>query len=72
MQVLFNNSDLTPESLGGDAMSKSPLITRHWPRGQTMSEYALILATIAAILVSLYTSAGTIVATLVSKVGPLL
>ena len=29
-------------------------------RGQTMTEYALILATIAAVLVSLYTSAGTI------------
>ncbi len=42
------------------------------PRGQTMTEYALILATIAAILLSLYQSAGTIVTTLVNRVGPLL
>lgn len=40
--------------------------------GQTMTEYALILATVAAVVVSLYTSAGTIVTTLVSRVGPLL
>ncbi len=41
-------------------------------RGQTMTEYALILATVAAVLVSLYTSAGTVLTTLVNKVGPLL
>ncbi len=41
-------------------------------RGQTMTEYALILGAIAAVLVSLYTTAGTLVTTLVSKVGPLL
>lgn len=45
---------------------------RRAARGQTMTEYALILATVAAVLLSLYTSAGTIVATLVGKVGPLL
>ena len=55
-------------------MSKYPLIASvsRASRGQTMTEYALILATVAAVLVSLYTSAGTIVTTLVSKVGPLL
>lgn len=41
-------------------------------RGQTMTEYALILATVAAILVALYQTAGTIIKTLVDKVGPLL
>lgn len=55
-------------------MSKSPSIsvTRRAERGQTMTEYALILATIAAVVISLYTSAGTILSTLVAKVGPLL
>ena len=41
-------------------------------RGQTMTEYAMILATIAVVLISLFNSAGTIVTLLVSKVGPLL
>jgi Flp pilus assembly pilin Flp len=42
------------------------------PRGQTMTEYSLILATIAVVLISLYNSAGTIVSVLVGHVGPLL
>jgi len=37
-------------------------------RGQTMGEYALILATIAVIAVALVNSAGTIVSTLVNNV----
>ncbi|HVA77960.1 MAG TPA: hypothetical protein VNF27_08695 [Candidatus Binataceae bacterium] len=55
-------------------MSKHPSISaiRRCAPGQTMTEYALILATVAAVVVSLYTSAGTVLTTLVSKVGPLL
>jgi Flp pilus assembly pilin Flp len=45
---------------------------RHAPRGQTMTEYALILATIAVVLLSLYDTAGTILQELVGKVGPYL
>lgn len=41
-------------------------------RGQTMTEYALILATIAAICIALVQNAGNIVSTLVGHVGPLL
>jgi Flp pilus assembly pilin Flp len=41
-------------------------------RGQTMTEYALILATIAVVLISLFDTAGNIVTLLVSHVGPLL
>jgi len=41
-------------------------------RGQTMTEYALILATIAAVCVALIQNAGTIVSALVGHVGPLL
>jgi Flp pilus assembly pilin Flp len=37
-----------------------------------MTEYALILATIAAVLLSLYSSAGAMVNTLVNQVGPYL
>jgi len=37
-------------------------------RGQTMAEYAMILATIAAVSVGLVKNAGTIVTTLVSHV----
>jgi len=40
--------------------------------GQTMTEYALILATVAAILVALFDTAGTIVLELVNKIGPYL
>lgn len=40
--------------------------------GQTMTEYALILATIAAVVVALFNSAGTIVNQLVNQVGPML
>ncbi len=36
--------------------------------GQTMTEYALILATIAAIVVSLYQTSGTIVQTLLGSI----
>ncbi len=45
---------------------------RNAPRGQTMTEYALILATIAVVVASLYTTAGTILTELVGKVGPYL
>ena len=37
-------------------------------RGQTMAEYALILATIAVICVALVNSAGTIVSSIVNNV----
>ena len=40
-------------------------------KGQTMTEYALILATVAVVLTSLYTTAGTEVTTLVVNVGKL-
>lgn len=39
--------------------------------GQTMTEYALVLATIAVVLTSFYTTAGTEVTTLVDRVGAL-
>ena len=42
------------------------------PSGQTMTEYALILATIAALLITLYQNSGVIVTLLVSHVDPLL
>ena len=42
------------------------------PRGQTMAEYAMILATIALIAAALFTSAGTIVTELVHGVSVLL
>jgi Flp pilus assembly pilin Flp len=42
------------------------------PRGQTMTEYALILATIAAVLITLFQNGGNIVSLLVSHVDPLL
>jgi Flp pilus assembly pilin Flp len=41
-------------------------------RGQTMAEYALILATIALISVALVKNAGSIVTTLVDGVSALL
>lgn len=55
-------------------MSLSNLANRrpNSSRGQTMTEYALIIAAIAAVLIALYTEAGTIVTTLISQVGPLL
>jgi Flp pilus assembly pilin Flp len=40
--------------------------------GQTMAEYALILATIALVSTALVQNAGTIVTTLVSRVSALL
>jgi Flp pilus assembly pilin Flp len=49
-----------------------PAISRAISRGQTMTEYAMILATIAAVTVALVTNAGTIVSTLVGKVSALL
>jgi Flp pilus assembly pilin Flp len=41
------------------------------PRGQTMAEYALIVATIAAVAVALVQNAGTIIETLVNHVSTL-
>ena len=40
--------------------------------GQTMTEYALILGTIAAVLISLYNTSGVTVRALVNQIGPLL
>ena len=45
---------------------------RHRSSGQTMTEYALILATISAVIVSLYTTSGNVVRSLVNQVGALL
>ncbi len=42
------------------------------PSGQTMTEYAMILATIAAVLITLYQNGGAIVSLLISHVDPLL
>jgi len=41
-------------------------------RGQTMTEYAMILVTIAAVLIALVQNAGSIITSLINKVGPLL
>jgi Flp pilus assembly pilin Flp len=41
-------------------------------RGQTMAEYAMILATIAVVAAALVTNAGTIVSELVGRVSALL
>jgi Flp pilus assembly pilin Flp len=41
-------------------------------RGQTTSEYALILELIAVVCIALIQNAGNIVSTLVTHVGPLL
>jgi Flp pilus assembly pilin Flp len=41
-------------------------------RGQTMTEYAMILVSIAAVCIALVSNAGAIIASLVSRVGPLL
>ncbi|HSR56962.1 MAG TPA: hypothetical protein VLL57_02175 [Candidatus Binataceae bacterium] len=40
--------------------------------GQTMTEYALILATIAAVLVSLLNTSGVLVHTLINNVDAML
>ncbi len=40
-------------------------------KGQTMTEYALILATVAVVVSGLYTTAGTELTTLVDRVGGL-
>jgi Flp pilus assembly pilin Flp len=40
--------------------------------GQTMTEYSLILATVAVVIISLYDTAGSIITALVGHVGPLL
>jgi len=53
-------------------ISWSLVVSRINSRGQTMTEYALILATIAAIAVALINNAGTIISLLVGKVSNLL
>jgi Flp pilus assembly pilin Flp len=42
------------------------------PRGQTMTEYAMILATIAVVLFAFLQNAGAIVSALIDRVVPLL
>jgi Flp pilus assembly pilin Flp len=41
-------------------------------RGQTMTEYAMILVTVAAVAIALVQNAGSIITALVNRVGPLL
>jgi Flp pilus assembly pilin Flp len=52
--------------------SRLPARSQVISRGQTMTEYALILATIAAITVALINNAGTIISELVGTVSNLL
>ena len=61
-------------ALGGESMSRFDRVRAKLlpARGQTMTEYSLILATVAVVVLSLYTTAGTIITTLLSYVGPLL
>jgi len=51
---------------------KSAQVDTAGMRGQTMTEYALILVTVAAVMVSLYESAGTILTSIINQVAPLL
>ena len=62
------------QALGGESMSLYSKVRVYAApvRGQTMTEYSLILATIAVVIISLYNTAGTIISTLLSHVGPLL
>jgi Flp pilus assembly pilin Flp len=53
-------------------LSVSIVRCRMLGRGQTMAEYALILATIAIISIALVNNAGTIVKALVDNVSTLL
>jgi len=48
-----------------------PRLSSH-SRGQTMTEYALILVTVAAVLVALIQNAGTLLTTLVNNIGAIL
>src|SRR5579871_2928459 len=56
---------------GEGGVMRSRRKIRRATKGQTMTEYALILATIAVVLTSLYTTAGNEVSTLVNKEGAL-
>lgn len=40
-------------------------------KGQTMTEYALILATVVVVLVSLYMTSGALIRDLIKQVDPL-
>ncbi len=51
-----------------DWLIRNYVVAREWRRGQTMTEYALILATIAAVVVSLYRTSGVIVSTLLGSI----
>lgn len=42
------------------------------PRGQTTTEYALIVATVVIVLIAFYDIAGAVVSTLLNQVIPLL
>ena len=53
-------------------LSVSIVRLRALARGQTMAEYALILATIALISVAFYNTGGTIINSLVNNVSSLL
>ncbi|HYB90536.1 MAG TPA: hypothetical protein VEC38_05785 [Candidatus Binataceae bacterium] len=51
---------------------KAVRVKTAWMRGQTMTEYALILVTVAAVVISLYSNASTILTSIINQVGPLL
>jgi Flp pilus assembly pilin Flp len=54
------------------SVARNVLAVRRGYRGQTMTEYALILVTVAAVAVALFQNAGTILTAIVNQVGPLL
>jgi len=71
------NAFLRPDAVPAESKANMGAIIRlrerlRLPSGQTMTEYALILATVAAVLISLYTTSGTIIKALINQVDPML
>jgi Flp pilus assembly pilin Flp len=59
---------LTAEEKSMDFITRMFVRTREWHKGQTMTEYALILAAVAVVVYAGYEAMGTSITTLLSSV----
>ena len=51
-----------------DFITRAFVRAQNWPRGQTMTEYALILAAVAVVVYAGYKTMGTSITTLLSSI----
>lgn len=67
-QLLAIKQDRSKEDTGMDFVTRMYVGVREWGKGQTMTEYALILSAVAVVVFIAYQTMGQDISTLAGKI----